>query len=399
MATIQRKLPTILLVPLLLATLTWAGTPPAYQVEIKDGAAVAQEILLPIDPQIRINAQHSNSIYFGLTMDGVRITCSPQGSIWPATMVDGSIHNPANSNSPVQMQTLPKGPTGKDRRGFLAKWKIGQLEYTQVVEVVASKPVVAAANAKRRMDTCRMSYLVENKGKQAHEVAFRSSVDILINNNDGALYASPTTEPGKVLNGVVLEGKSLPAFVQVLERPDVRDPGHVAVMTLKFGGKVEGPSKVVLTQLGAVGGGNWDVPAMPAGDSACAIYWEKKTLKPGEKREMVWAYGGGIATNPENDGKVTVALGGNLEPGKLFTVSALVEDPVMSQTLAIELPPGIDRVEGAETQPVPEPSGGGYSLVLWKGRVTRAGAFDIRVRSSTGSTQTKSVLVRPIARQ
>ncbi len=395
MATMHRKLSAVLLVPFALAAALWADDPPAYEVEIKDGTAVAQEILLPIDPQVRITAQHSNSIYFGLQVDGKRITCSPQGSVWPAALVDGTFHNPASGNNPVQMQVLTKGANGKVRQGFLAKWKIGQLEFAQIVEVVPSKPAVAAANAKRRLDTCRISYLVENKDKVQHEVAMRSSVDILINNNDGALYASPTTEPGKILNGVALEGKTLPAFVQVLERPDLRDPGMVAVMTLKFGGKIEGPNNLVLTQLGAVGGAGWDVPALPAGDSACALFWEKKMLQPGQKREMVWAYGGGLATNPDNDGKVTVALGGNFEPGKVFTVSALVEDPTMSQTLAIEMPPGMDRIDGAEIQPVPDPSGGGYSLVLWKGRVNRPGAFDIRVRSSTGVTQTKSIVVRP----
>jgi hypothetical protein len=296
------------------------------------------------------------------------------------------------------MQALPKGPGNKERNGFMAKWKMGQLDFTQMVEVVPAKPVDVGKNAKRRMDTCRVTYIVENKDKAPHEIAFRANIDILINNNDGALYASPTTEPGQILNGVVLEGKKLPSFLQVLERPNLKDPGFAAVMTLKSGGKVESPNKVVLTQLGALGAA-WDVPALPAGDSACAIYWDKKVLKPGEKREMTWAYGGGIASDPEGEGKVTLALGGNWEPGKLFTVSALVEDPVASQMLALDLPPGIERIEGAEIEPVPAPTENGHSLVLWRGRVLRPGAFDIKVHSSTGVTQMKSVLVEPIARR
>jgi hypothetical protein len=114
---------------------------------------------------------------------------------------------------------------------------------------------------------------------------------------------------------------------------------------------------------------------------------------------MTWAYGGGIASDPEGEGKVSLALGGNLEPGKLFSISALVEDPVLSQTLALELPPGIERIEGAEIQPVPAPTENGHSLVLWRGRVTRPGAFEIKVRSSTGVTQTKSVSVAPVVRR
>ena len=56
----------------------------------------------------------------------------------------------------------------------------------------------------------------------------------------------------------------------------------------------------------------WEAAAQQAGDSACAIYWDAKSLKPGEKREMTWAYGGGIASNPENEGKVSITLDGLL---------------------------------------------------------------------------------------
>lgn len=375
-----------------------AQEPPRFLVEIKDRAAVAEELQLPIDPQVRIQPQHSGNVYFGLTVENKRITCSPQGSIWPSSMIDGQIQNPANNGMPMVMKNLPKLASGKDRQGFQGGWNTGPIAFTQSVEVVPSKPVAKTPGGKRRLDTCRISYLIENKDTKPHEIAFRVCIDILVNNNDGALYASPTTEPGKVLNGVTLEGKKLPAFLQVIENPDANNPGFFGVMTFKFGGKQEGPNKVVLSNLGAVGGGagTWDIAAQPAGDSACAIFWEKKTLRPGEKREVVWAYGGGIASDAENDGKITLALGGNLEPGKVFTLSALVEDPAPSQTLELELPAGIERVEGSEIQPVAV-NALGLGMVMWKGRVTRPGAFDIKVRSSTGVTQTKSVSVQPVA--
>jgi hypothetical protein len=50
-------------------------------------------------------------------------------------------------------------------------------------------------------------------------------------------------------------------------------------------------------------------------------------------------------------------------------------------------------LEGSPTQPVPLPSEENRSLVLWKGRVLEAGAFPIRLRSSSGVTLTKSVTV------
>ena len=56
----------------------------------------------------------------------------------------------------------------------------------------------------------------------------------------------------------------------------------------------------------------------------------------------------------------------------------------------------MQRVEGKEIQPVPESSEERpQSLVLWKARVERTGTFPLRVRSSTGVTQGKTVTVTP----
>jgi hypothetical protein len=362
---------------------------------------VAAEVTLPVDPTPRIRPGYGGGVSFGLTLDGRRITCSPQGSIWSNARIDNQEINEdfgmvAGNGRMNQPQPLPPGPFGKKRLGTQFKWTQNNLHFTQIVEIVPSRPSgKAAPGQKRRLDTARISYLVENKDSKAHLVEFRTGIDIMINNNDGALFASPTTHPGKVLDGVLLTDKTLPEYIQVLENPDVKRPVFTATMTLKFGGRTEGPNKVVLTGLGAFGGG-WDVPAQQAGgDSACALYWESKTLKPGEKREMVWAYGGGVACNPENEGIVSLALGGSFEPGKFFTIMATVDDPVPSQILTLELPKGMELLEGKERQPVPAPQEAGSSRVLWKARVLELGDYDLKVRSSTGVTQIKNISIQP----
>jgi hypothetical protein len=218
-------------------------------------------------------------------------------------------------------------------------------------------------------------------------------IDILIVNNDGALFASPTTHPGKILDGVELRDKNVPAYVQALQNSNLQNPGLVATMTFQMGTKTKGPNRVVLTGLRNFGGA-WDVPANRAmGDSAVALYFEPKEFKPNTKCEYAWAYGGGIASSPENDGRVNIVLGGSFESNKLFTVTAYVDDPVPSQTLTLELPAGMQRVEGKELQPVPPPSPAGTSVVLWKARMLRLGDFDLRVRSSTGSTRIKKITI------
>jgi hypothetical protein len=222
---------------------------------------------------------------------------------------------------------------------------------------------------------------------------------MLIVNNDGALYASPTTEPGKVLNGVVLKDDKLPEYILCLERPDANNPGFAACMTLKFGNgqNVDGPNKIVLTNLGVLGQGGWEAPAQPAGDSACALYWPPKEVQPKQKRTMVWAYGGGIASSPENEGRVSLAFKGPFEPSRPFTITAQVDDPSLGQSLALQLPAGLECVEGREVQPVPQPSPlTGSSLVQWRAKFDRPGDFEVKIRSSTGVTQTRLLSIQAV---
>src|SRR5262249_25326606 len=153
----------------------------------------------------------------------------------------------------------------------------------------------------------------------------------------------------------------------------------------------EAPSRVLLTSHGA-GDNGWDVPVIQAmGDSDVAFFWDPVTVPPGGKRELAYAHGQGIATSPENEGRVNVALGGSFEPSKRFTVTAYVDDPVESQSLALELPPGMELAEGKALQPVPPPNESNSSVVVWRARVLRPGTFPLRVRSSNGVTYTKHI--------
>jgi 5-hydroxyisourate hydrolase-like protein (transthyretin family) len=88
-----------------------------------------------------------------------------------------------------------------------------------------------------------------------------------------------------------------------------------------------------------------------------------------------------------------VGLGGSFEPGKLFTVTAHVLDPAPGQSLTLELPAGMERVEGKERQPVPAIDEDGNTMVLWKARVLNTGRFNLRIHSSTGIIQTKIITI------
>jgi hypothetical protein len=370
------------------------------KVTVKDGKQLTGEVALPIDPTPHALAQHSGNFAFGIKVDNKNITCSEQGSIWCHMRVDGQEHQLGFGVPGMvggQPRALQPGPGGKKRSGFETVFSNNDVRVTQIVELVPSRPTErASTQKKRKMDTYRISYVVENIAKDGRprKIEFKTCIDILVNGNDGALYASPTTHPGKVLNGIALRGKELPEYVQVLEQPDVKNPGFVATMTFKHS-KGDNPDVFVMTNLGAVHQG-WEPPAQQAGDSACCVLWNAKEVRAGEKRTMVFAYGGGFATDPDNDGRVQLSLGGSFEPNKLFTISALVDDPAPNQALTLELPAGMERVEGRATQPVPAVTAdSATSMVLWKARVLRMGDFEIKVRSSTGVTQVKHLSIQP----
>lgn len=407
---------TLLKCLLALPLAVWTGsvcsqTAGPVKVTVKDGKVVTGEGSIPVDPTPRIRVGTTPGAFnFGLAVDGKNITCSTEGSIWLQARIDGQeIYVGPNFNAPgvaagnqAKSQPLPGGPSGKKRQGYLWRWQHQDLHFTQIVEIVPSKPTTTPPQPgqKRRMDTCRITHLVENKGTQPRKVELRQGVDMLIVNNDGALYASPSTQPGKVLNGVELKrgekdkDKMLPDFVHCLQIPNAANPGFVATITLKLGSKVRSPDRILLTNLGTVS--QWNVPAQPAGDSACAICWDAVEVKPGAKQEFAWGYGGGYACDPENDGVVHLALGGSFEPNKTFTITAYVDDPAPNQTLTLELPPGMERVEGKELQPVPAPAvDGATSVVMWKARVLRTGDFSIKVKSSSGVTQIKNISIAP----
>jgi hypothetical protein len=358
-------------------------------VKIQDNKPEIVEAVLPVDPVRRIVYAAGGNM--GLTVRNEQNQTMHLGVLNTNFRIDGQVTMAgAGGRLEVTNAPLSKTPGGKDREGFYNVYTQNNVRITQTVEVVPTRP--ASGTTKRRRDAVLVRYTLENQGNQPRKVGVRLFLDVYIVDNDGALFAAPTM-PGKVLDGVELKEKTLPDYVQILQRPNLKDPGFVAHFTYALGKAIEPPSRVVLTGLGA-GGDGWNVNVQQAmGDSAMAIFWEPKDIAPNSKREVGYAYGQGIAYPPSSEGQVQLVLGGSFEPGKLFSLAAQVSDPAPGQSLTLELPAGMERVEGKVIQPVPAVNENGHSMVLWKARVLHPGQFAIRVRSSTGVTQTKLVSV------
>src|SRR5262245_9793263 len=365
-----------------------APAPRPVQVTLQDAKTRAVELAL--DPAERAVLQMNSGMAIMVRVDNQSMHL---GQIVTTFRIDGQITFPARVN--MQPVVLPKAPKGKARQGFMQEFDQGPIHITQRAEVAPSKPAKTQPDSKRRLDTVLVRYTIENRDKQPHQVGTRIYVNTMLGTSRTALFAAPN-QPGKVLNGVELKDKQVPDYLQVLQNGNLENPGLIATMTYRFGRSWEAPNRVVLTRIGAPGDG-WNFNALPAGNSAMAVYWDPVEIKPGGKRELAYAYGGGIASPPGGEGHVSLALGGSFEPGKLFTITAHVDDPAPGQSLSLELPDGIERVEGKERQPVPLAAEENASVVIWKARVPRMGDFRVRVRSGAGATLTKLISVRGAA--
>jgi hypothetical protein len=380
----------------LLATLSADSGEPAkskFSVKIRDEKAIVvnMEDSGAVDPTQRIAFQSQGNLYINInTIQGQTLHLSH----FPTFMVNGRRFDPNQGNMRFEKQNvpLPKGAGGKDRKGSMTVWSTDNVRITQSLELYPSK--AKGPGQKRLSNNVLITYLIENNGARDAAVGVRAYMDTYVIDNDGCMFASPVTHPKKILDGVTLEGKLLPPYLQMLQRPDLQNPGFISYLTLDLGGKIEKANKLVLTRHGT-GFNSWEMAAFASmGDSGIGIFWPIKDLKPGAKREVGYVYGEGIAVPLENEGRFQLSLGGSFEPGKAFTISAIVADPAHGQTLTLELPAGMERVEGKEVQPVaPLSDDQQYSTVLWKARVKEPGEHAIRIRSSTGVTQTKIVTI------
>jgi len=239
-----------------------------------------------------------------------------------------------------------------------------------------------------------LTYTIENRDARPHKVATRVRIDVACNGNPGPLFVASSV-PDRILNGVELKGNDVPAFLKVLEKPNLAEPGFVGYLTLKPFQSSAMPDRVILTSHSAGIVNNWDVQTQPSnGDTDCVIFWEAREIPAGGKLVLAYTYGGSVAAPDLSEGRVHLAFGGSFEPGKTFTIMAYVDNPLANQTLSLLLPQGLQLLEGSEIAPVVAPSqGNSSSVVLWKGRVDRLGEFPIHVSSSSGVAQTHMVSV------
>jgi hypothetical protein len=319
-----------------------------------------------------------------------------------------------------------KEPLGKDplegdrdRIGYKSKWVYSKVTIEQHVEVIPGG--LSADGRSRLLDTCLVRYVLANTDPAVGvKVGLRFLLDTYIGRNDGV----PFTIPGEKdlcntfrdFNGP----DKVPDYISALERQDVNDPGTVAHVTLKLGGGLEAPSRVILgawpdeklfdvdpvkAKYAHKQDTLWDVPVMSMqtdqlksktnanGDSAVTLYWKEEELGPGKSRQLGFAYGLGSLTGDSGKGSLGLSTGGELIAEQDFTLTAYVKDPVPNQTVTLTLQKGLKLVSGKEKEEVK--GGASFSTVSWRLRAEKEGSYKVTLTSSTGASVEHRLAVFP----
>ncbi len=363
------------------------------RVKIEDEKPQVVEATVSIDPVKHVECTMATTATTSKTM-ALRV------SVEGVPLHSGYVytHLKIGDNFPMgmlQMETdhadLPATASGAKRDGFLRIGSVAGIRITQMVEVVATR---AAKGGQRRRDAVLIRYILENKDTVPHQVGLRCWTRCPIGVNGVGSFAAPN-QPGKILDGVELKGHTMPDYLQLRDAPGLRAPEVLGHLTFNVGPGVEAPNRVVLTRYQPRFNTIWNIAVLPAlgGRSALAFYWDPRELKPGARRELAYAFGRGLAPKLGGEGGVKVDLVGSFAPKKMFTINAFVNDSVRAQSLTLDLPAGLERLEGKETQPVPDVDAEGTCLIQWKARVLRPGQYHLRIHSSTGAAQTKIITV------
>jgi hypothetical protein len=305
---------------------------------------------------------------------------------------------------------LPADPRKGEGRKSVWVYDNEKITVTQFVQVVPGEQ-------SRKLDTCLVRYVIENEDTRDHRVGLRFMLDTFIGGNDGVPFTIPGEKELCDTKKEFRTPKEVPDFIQALERESLTEPGTIAQVQLRLGGRTEAPDRVTLgawpnPELAQPPHKDrrcqqektlWEVPVFPIktlqpADSCVTMYWNERVLKPGERREVGFAYGlGNVASDTDAAGRLGLSVGGNFKPGGEFTLTALVSNPQRNETLTLELPAGFQLVSGEAVQQVPEVPPGATrrtSPVTWKIKAGGDGSYTLKAKSSSGAAQAQPVRIR-----
>ncbi len=293
---------------------------------------------------------------------------------------------------------VPGKPAGSKTRTF--EFSKG-VHVNQTVTLEPSEPIeVAPGDYKRVLSTCLARYKIHNTDKVTHKVGLRVLLDTCIGENDGVPFLLPGVNE-LVDTFKEFNGPDVPDFVQVLERPNLANPGIIVQLNLRIGeiGKgerVEPPDRFLLTLYPKLNNDykKWKIVLTSFKenkDSCVVMYWQPKDLPPGKTREVGFAYGLGSVSSEA--GKLAVTVGGAFRINGELTVVALVSDRD-AKTATLDLPAGLRLIDPkTKTQNIIPPRSDRPSPVTWRVQAIGEGRHSIVVSTDTGLKQTRRLQI------
>jgi hypothetical protein len=176
------------------------------------------------------------------------------------------------------------------------KCKYGAVEVEQLLDIARSPSTGA-------LDTARIRYTLSNTGSTPVEVGIRALLDTMLGDNDGAPFRIGDKT---ITTDYSYNGNECPDFWQAFD--SLLEPAVIAQCTLR-GGDVLIPDRMLFTNWGKAADNPWDVGLENGADftrlgedeldSAVAMYWNPRTLRPGAQLNVTMYYGlGGITFAP-----------------------------------------------------------------------------------------------------
>lgn len=261
-----------------------------------------------------------------------------------------------------------------------SKWKIGDIEISQVLEVEENIENPQVGNVK-------ISYIVKNNGTDTAKVGSRMLLDTMIGNNDGASILLPESDT-PIRCETKLENDEVPAYWRAVDsasNPQVVGYGLIDLMM-----KTK-PNKMVIGHWNGLSKTKWDYEVdttkqfastyndFGTADSAIALYWDPVEISAGESQTFETYYGLGDFLQEQEENfllnvyapdKLTVDNGQYVE--KQFIVAAEIDNtltdssPLVQINVALDLPEGLKLVEGeSQEKTINYVPNGGVERVEW----------------------------------
>jgi len=179
---------------------------------------------------------------------------------------------------------------------IVTKTRFDNIVVEQILSIVKSSTTGLA-------DSVQIQYRIINEGDKEEKIGLRIMLDTMLGENDGAPFrlGEDTISTDKLYYD-----KQLDDFWQAFDsvsNPQVTSQGSF------IGPDVSTPDKVYFSDWGSLADGVWDFDFNPGQefirkgeyeiDSAVAMYWVPKIIKPGETKTYITKYGlGGITIVP-----------------------------------------------------------------------------------------------------